>query len=195
MNALKNLLDFQRKLQLEDLKMCACSYPPLWLSFGAKLFPFKFTHERSRDSINFLDVNVKIRNNRFTTDLFCNETDCHQYLHFDSCHPSHMKQSSVYSQGLRLRRLCSEDTTFQTRLQELACWFEKRGYPKRLIDSQITKCFSVPREDSLKVKEREKTEVGIPFVVKAFFKWSARLDAYFTCLYIYIYRKSLKVSI
>ena len=55
--------------------------------------------------------------------------------------------------------------TFQTRLKELACWFEKWGYPKRLIDSQITKCFSVPREDSLKVKEREKTEVGIPFVV------------------------------
>ena len=66
----------------------------------------RFTHERSRESLNFLDVIVKIQQGEFVTDLYCKSTDGHQYLHFDSCHASHTKTSIVYSQALKMKRIC-----------------------------------------------------------------------------------------
>ena len=37
----------------------------------------KFTHEKSKVSINFLDVTVSIKGEEFGTDLYCKPTDCH----------------------------------------------------------------------------------------------------------------------
>ena len=42
----------------------------------------KFTHERSREEINFLDVTVRVNHGEFITNLYCKATDGHQYLHF-----------------------------------------------------------------------------------------------------------------
>ena len=44
----------------------------------------KFTHERSRDEIHFLDVTVRVNHGEFITDLYCKLTNGHQYLHFES---------------------------------------------------------------------------------------------------------------
>ena len=52
---------------------------------------FKFTHECSREEINFLDVAVKVNHGEFITNLYWKPTDGHQYLHFASCHPSDTK--------------------------------------------------------------------------------------------------------
>ena len=60
----------------------------------------KFTYKYSTDQINFLYVIVKKEKDEFVTDLYCKTTDCHQYLHYDSCHPDHMKKARIYSQGL-----------------------------------------------------------------------------------------------
>ena len=51
---------------------------------------------------------MKLNNNQFVTDLYCKATDSHQYPHYNSYHPEHMKKSSVYSQGLRIERLYSD---------------------------------------------------------------------------------------
>ena len=63
----------------------------------------KFTHERSRDEINFIDVTVRVNHGEFITNLYCKPTDSHLYLHFESCHPSHTKSSIIFSQALRMR--------------------------------------------------------------------------------------------
>ena len=55
----------------------------------------KFAPEKSNSSVNFLDVNVSIVDNKLETDLFCKLTDCHQFLHFNSAHPFHNKKSIV----------------------------------------------------------------------------------------------------
>ena len=41
------------------------------------------------------------------TDLHIKGTDCHQYLEYTSSHPEHTKKFIIYSQTLRLSRLCS----------------------------------------------------------------------------------------
>ena len=52
----------------------------------------KFTFKYSRECIEFLDVLVKRDGDALSTDLYCKETDAHQFLHFDSCHPYHTKK-------------------------------------------------------------------------------------------------------
>ena len=44
--------------------------------------------------------------------LYYKETDTHNYLHHTSLHPNHCKQAILYSQSLRLHRICSDDDDF-----------------------------------------------------------------------------------
>ena len=50
------------------------------------------TSEKSKKSINLLDVTVSLIDQHLETDLYCNPTDCHQFLDFNSAHPIHIKK-------------------------------------------------------------------------------------------------------
>ena len=67
---------------------------------------FKFTHEKSKSSVNILDVSVSIFGNKLETDIFSRPTDSHQFFHFNSVHPFHNKKPIVYSQGLHIIFIC-----------------------------------------------------------------------------------------
>ena len=58
----------------------------------------KFTSEKFKKSVNFLDVKVSLIHQHPETDLYCKPTDCHQFLDFNSAHPIHIKKSIVFSQ-------------------------------------------------------------------------------------------------
>ena len=79
----------------------------------------KFIYEYSTDRINFLGVTVEKEIDKFVTDLYCKPTDCHQYFYYDSCNPDQMNKSSVYSQGLRIKRLCSDCHKLEKHLENL----------------------------------------------------------------------------
>ena len=70
------------------------------------LFNLKFTYETSSCTVNFLDLNVSLRKGAIHTDLYIKPTDGHQYLHHQSSHPLHIKISILYSQALRVSRIC-----------------------------------------------------------------------------------------
>ena len=73
----------------------------------------KFTREYSKKEIPFLDLKVCIKNGNITTDLYVRDTDRHQYLRYTSAHPYHTKTSVVFSQALRLSRLCTFKKDFE----------------------------------------------------------------------------------
>ena len=56
-----------------------------------------FTYETSKEMVNFLDLNVSIKNGAISTDLYIKPTDGHQYLHYKSSHPELIKNSIQYS--------------------------------------------------------------------------------------------------
>ena len=70
------------------------------------LLTIKFTLEKSKDSICFLDTKVKIVDKKIETDLYSKPTDAHNYLLYKSAQPKKCKDSISYSQFLRIRRIC-----------------------------------------------------------------------------------------
>ena len=46
----------------------------------------KFTMEFTKEQINFLDVNISLKEGALQTDLYCKSTDTYQFLHFRSSH-------------------------------------------------------------------------------------------------------------
>ena len=66
----------------EDFLQCLNAFHP----------NLKFTHEKSKVSINFLDVTVSINSEEFELDRYCRSHDCYQFLEFNSAHPIHNKK-------------------------------------------------------------------------------------------------------
>ena len=144
----------------------------------------KFIHEKSKSSVNFLGVSVSIVDNKLETDLFCKPTNCHQFLHFNSVHPFRNKKSIVYSQGLRIKRLCLSPLTFQKHLEDLKTSFCNRGYPQKVVDAQIKRVSEKSLDELFERPNRKQT--GLPLVVTyppRFLNLSAIVIKYFTFLY------------
>ena len=53
----------------------------------------KFTADWSKEKVNFLDVEVTLKNSVLSNDLFVKPTDTHQFLDPTSCHPYHCKKA------------------------------------------------------------------------------------------------------
>ena len=75
----------------------------------------KYTWEISENSLAFLDIKLSINDNGLSTSVHYKPTDSHNYLLHSSSHPQHVKNAIPFSQFLRLRRLCSDNTDFNNK--------------------------------------------------------------------------------
>ena len=85
----------------------------------------KYTWEISDTSLAFIDIKISC------TSVYYKPTDSHSYLLYSSSHPSHVKNSIPFSQFLRLRRLCNDDSDFSEKSEAIYQFFDKSGYPVR----------------------------------------------------------------
>ena len=99
------------------------------------------------------------------TDLYSKPTDKHQYLPHSSSHPHHTKKSVPHSLALRLRRICSTETTLEKRFKDLQHYLVKRGYKERFVKQQIDRARQIPREQALQEHKRDNKCDRIPFVI------------------------------
>ena len=106
-----------------------------------------------RNGINNI-VLVQRDGDTVKTDLFTKDTDSHQYLHFKSCHPFHVKKGIPYGQALRMRRICSSDEAFRGRILDLKEWLCSRGYNKDLVDTQVGRAASLSQEEAFSNSHR-----------------------------------------
>ena len=67
----------------------------------------------------FLDLVIKLTDGKIVSDLYGKSKDSHQYLHYDSCFGEHIKRSIVFSQTLRLKRICSGKSNLESHVKEL----------------------------------------------------------------------------
>ena len=77
------------------------------------LIHIQFTYDSSKKSTAFLDLDLALNNGRLESTAHVKFTDRHLYLHYSSSHPEHTKRSIVFSQTLRVSRICSREKYFQ----------------------------------------------------------------------------------
>ena len=81
-----------------------------------------------------------------------------------NCNQSHVKNSIPYSQFLRLRRLCSEDSDFSLKSEEVREFFDKRGYPASDVEAGHHRAQQIDRQSALQTSQKE-NNVRIPFTL------------------------------
>ena len=124
----------------------------------------KYTWEISENSLAFLDIKLSINDNGLSTSVHYKPTDSHNYLLHSSSHPQHVKNAIPFSQFLRLRRLCSDDTDFNNKCEEMCHFFKKRGYPDSAVNTGKHRAQEIDRETVLQTSQNEETD-RIPFTL------------------------------
>ena len=77
--------------------------------------------------------------------------------------PYIQKKAIPFSRALRLRHICSTDTTFNTRTAQLTTYLLKRGYNRNFVTKQIRRAADIPRTLTLQTKDVNKPK-RIPFI-------------------------------
>ena len=145
----------------------------------------KYTWEISETSIAFLDIKVSINGNGLSTSVHYKPTDSHSYLLHSSSHPFHVKNSIPFSQFLRLRRLCSDDSDFSSKSEEMCHFFKNRGYPDSVVNTAQHLAQQIDRQSALQTSHTVSIETN-PHVcsipIEAFVYNSSPLGLLIICI-------------
>ncbi len=95
----------------------------------------KLTYVIGGERLESLDLELsRTSDGRIGTKIFRKPTDGHQYLHWKSAHPTHLKRSIPFAQLLRLKRNCSNPWDYENGRGPLLDRFRKRGYPAAVLE-------------------------------------------------------------
>ena len=123
----------------------------------------KFKIQTNCVQLPFLDILVMKEGTSVSTDIYYKATDSKQYLNFNSCHPKHTKINIPFSLARRLCIIISNKSTLDIRLKELTTTLIERKYPLQIIKSGITRALEIPRENLLRVHEKNEENIT-PFI-------------------------------
>ena len=118
----------------------------------------KFETNYSRESVNSLDAKVHLSNGRIRTSVYSKPTDSHLYLNRKSCHPTHVIENLPKGQFIRIRRICSDITDFESNANTMKKQFQLRGYDEKHLSKTVDAVRKMKREDLLADKEKEVKE-------------------------------------
>ena len=116
----------------------------------------KLTYVIGGDQLEALDLALHLTSTgTITTKIFRKPTDGHQYVHWKSAHPIHLKKSIPYAQLLRLKRNCSSPLDFEEAAVTLLDRFRTRGYPEKVLQTAKLRADLRSRRNLVGKKNRE----------------------------------------
>ena len=77
--------------------------------------------------------------------------------------PLPFKKSILYSQALRLNRICSKNNFFDIYCNNLEKWLSERGYSEKLVRKEILKARSQSRENLLNKEKMSRNDNRFTF--------------------------------
>ena len=124
-----------------------------------------YTTDFSEKEIPFLDVLVQIKeNNRISTDIYEKPTDSHNYIHFHSSHPPHIKRNIPYTLSRRISTIVNDPLTRQHRLNEMKSILLSKQYPRQLVDNAISKALTSLQQVSTTQRDQP-IDITIPLIL------------------------------
>ena len=114
-----------------------------------------FTSNISTTLVNFLDVTIDLHGGHISTKAYTKSTDTHAFLSCNSFHPRHIKQSIIYGQFLRYRRICSNDEIFFNDAIKLLEYFLARQYLFSDILHNFNKVKQIDRQKLLSLTPKQ----------------------------------------
>ena len=88
-----------------------------------------------------MDLIAKLSKGRLTTDLHTKDADQQQNRHFNSSHADHTKRLIIYSQTLRLTKICTFENDFLRHRYEIKSWLQSWDCPENVINTDMKICF------------------------------------------------------
>ena len=73
---------------------------------------------------------------------------------FTLSHPSHTKSSIIFSQVLRMKRICSTKSAVAANVRNLKDCFKERGYPEDMVNKETKRAIESPSLGRSKTSER-----------------------------------------
>ena len=112
----------------------------------------RFTAEVSNEEHVFLDTKSRLVGNSIDVDLYTKPTDTHQYLLPSSCHPKHCSRNVPYNLALRIRRICSNPDTFESRKEnpQKPTQLSSRSHPRHLVGKRTAQSRATELSDQLR---------------------------------------------
>ena len=110
----------------------------------------QFEVEYPKNQVHFLDTTLFInKEQKLESTLYVKPTEICSLLHKQSFHPETCKQSVIYSQALRYRRIITDNETLRTKLGKLKTYLIRRGYSIQEINQQFQKVQQLSQTDAL----------------------------------------------
>ena len=134
-----------------------------WLnSIHPKLkFTVKYT---VGEGVEFLDTYIYDKDGIVHTDLFSKASDTHAYLPPGSCHPYHICKNNPDQTARRVRKICSEESSYSRARAKFSNLLIERGYSESSCTEAFEKYNNIPREDLFSVKNEPSTKRCFPLV-------------------------------
>ena len=110
-------------------------------------------------------IKLSINDNGLSTSVHYKPTDSHNYLLHSSSHPQHVKNAIPFSQFLRLRGLCSDDTDFNNKCEDMCQFLKKRDYPDSAVTTGKHRAQEIDRETALQTSQQRNRQNSIhPYI-------------------------------
>uniref|UniRef100_A0A8C5LSF6 Reverse transcriptase domain-containing protein n=1 Tax=Leptobrachium leishanense TaxID=445787 RepID=A0A8C5LSF6_9ANUR len=99
-------------------------------SLNTNEYNLKFTSNINKQTIDFLDLTIYIKNGKIETKTFFKDTDTNTAIDKRSSHAAYWLNNIPKSQLIRLKRNCSEQSIFQAQAEDILERYQSKGYEK-----------------------------------------------------------------
>ena len=122
--------------------------------------------EKNNEKLPLLDILLCKEGKELHTDIFYKETDTHQYLNFNSCHPKRTKYNNPYALARWICCIISKPEVKEKRLSELRKFLRKQNYPKHLISNGTERAITLTTAWLRSPKERTEHKAALSLIIK-----------------------------
>ena len=126
-----------RRLNLNDFIEAINSLHPS-IKFTLERSTYEIRNGRRCQVLYFLDVTVILyESGEIETDIHYKSTNSHDYLRYNSHHPTHTKNNIVYGLAKKVVEFVSNYDNEEERMNELSGWLRACGFPENVIRKGI----------------------------------------------------------